>query len=347
MSRRLRRPLHVIPMKKMMKKWFRKGKKTNQLHKIPIFEELEESNNILLAGAGGGFDIFSGIPIYYSLKEQGKKVTITNFSFTWLSKTTSKEVYPYCYQIENSDQSLTIGGYFPEKYLKQWFTKEGEDVNIYGFEKIGVNPLKNAYKYLIEKHEIDTIILIDGGTDSLMFGDEEGLGTPQEDMCSMAAVYQSGIKKQYLISVGFGVDHFHGVSHYRFLENVAELSRDGGYLGLFQMTGEMNESRKYQEAISFANEKMKGMESIVSNSIISALEGNYGDYHKTMRTYGSELWINPLMTIYWCFDLRNVIRKNKYYSYIKNTNTIEDFNGKLAKYRGKLKGYRRKKQIPI
>ena len=319
----------------------------NKLNSIPIFEELKKSKNILLAGAGGGFDVFSGIPIYYSLKDEGKKVTIANFSFTWLDETTSEKVYPYCYKIQSGDTDLSGRNYFPEKYLKRWFELQEEDVDIYGFERTGVNPLKDAYKYLIKDHEIDTVLLIDGGTDSLMFGDEEGLGTPQEDVCSMAAVYRSGIEKQYLISVGFGVDHFHGVSHYRFLENIAELSKDGGYLGLFQMTNEMEESKKYIDAINFVNQKMKGMESIVSNSIISALEGHYGDYHSTQRTQGSELWINPLMTIYWCFNLQNVIKKIKYYDYIEDTNSIGELNGQLMKYRNGLDDYREKKQIPI
>jgi hypothetical protein len=122
---------------------------------------------------------------------------------------------------------------------------QGDDAEVYAFERTGVKPLRDAYKHLIKKHDIDTVILIDGGTDSLMFGDEDGLGTPQEDVCSMAAVYRSGVKNQFLVSVGFGIDHFHGVSHYRFLENVAEISRDGGYLGLFQMLSEMPEAQKY------------------------------------------------------------------------------------------------------
>lgn len=41
--------------------------------------------------------------------------------------------------------------------------------------------------------------------------------------------------------------------------------------------------------------------SIVSGSIKAAIEGHYGDYQFTSRTSGSELWINPLMSIYWCF----------------------------------------------
>ena len=317
------------------------------IHQIPIFEELKESKSILLAGAGGGFDIFSGIPLYFNLKKQGKKVVLANFSFTWLTETTSEKVFPFCYKIRSGDSDLSGRNYFPERYLKLWLGLQGENVDIYGFERTGVKPLKEAYKYLIKKHGIDTVLLVDGGTDSLMFGDEDGLGTPQEDICSMAAVYRSGIKKQYLLSVGFGIDHFHGVSHFRFLENVAEIAKDGGYLGMFQITKEMAESQKYIEAVNFANEKMSGMESIVSNSIVSSLKGEYGNHHVTRRTEGSELWINPLMTIYWCFDLRKVVRKIKYYNYIKDVNTIGEFNGQLSEYRNALKELRPKKQIPI
>lgn len=317
------------------------------INQIPIFEELKESKCILLAGAGGGFDIFGAIPLYFNLKKQGKKVILANLSFTWLSETTAEKVFPYCYKIRSGDSDLSARNYFPERYLKLWFGLEGENVELYGFERTGVVPLKNAYKYLIKKHTIDTVLLVDGGTDSLMFGDEDGLGTPQEDVCSMAAVYRSGVKKQFLLSVGFGIDHFHGVSHFRFLENVAQVAKEGGYLGMFQITKEMEEASKYIEAIKFANEKMKGKESIVSNSIVSALEGEYGNHHRTKRTAGSELWINPLMTIYWCFDLRRLIRKIKYYDKIKDVNTISEFNGQLSKYRNELSELRVKKQIPI
>lgn len=314
---------------------------------IPIFNELKESKSILIAGAGGGFDIFNGIPLYFNLKNQGKKVVLANFSFTWLPETSSEEIYPFCYLIKNGDEDLSGRDYFPESYLKTWMNLQGESVDIYAFERTGVKPLTKGYQYLIKEHNIDTILLVDGGTDSLMFGDEDGLGTPQEDMCSMAAAHLSGVNKKYLVSVGFGIDHFHGVSHYRFLENVAELARDGGYLGMFQMTKEMDEAKKYIEAIEFSNQKSPGKESIVSNSILSALEGEYGDFHRTIRTKGSELWINPLMTIYWCFDLEHLINKIKYFDYIKNVNTIAEFNSQLSKYRDELDSLRPKKNLPI
>ncbi|MGH1339511.1 MAG: DUF1152 domain-containing protein [Aureispira sp.] len=320
---------------------------TTQLHQIPFFEALKDSETILLAGAGGGFDIFSGVPLYFNLKRQGKKVILANFSFTWLEETTADKVFPYCYRIKASDQDLSGRNYFPEKYLQQWFAQEGEQVDLYAFGRTGVNPLRDAYKYLIKKHQIDTIVLVDGGTDSLMFGDEEGLGTPQEDVCSMAAVYQSGIKKQFLVSIGFGIDHFHGVSHFRFLENVATIAKDQGYMGLFQLLKEMPEAQQYKAAVDYANDKMFGKESIVSSSIVSALEGYYGNHQSTRRTKGSILWINPLMTIYWCFELRAVVQKIAYYEYIKDVNTIGEFNEQLSHYRDALTKIRANKQLPI
>lgn len=213
------------------------------INKVPLFEELKDSKSILIAGAGGGFDIYNGIPLYFNLKKQGKKVILANFSFTWLVETTSEEVFPFCYKIKNEDKDLSSRNYFPESYLKKWMHLQGETVEIYAFERTGVKPLTKVYQYLIKEHSIDTILLVDGGTDSLMFGDEDGLGTPQEDMCSMAAVHLTNIQKKYLVCIGFGIDHFHGVSHFRFLENVAEIAKDGGYLGLFQMTKEMEESK--------------------------------------------------------------------------------------------------------
>ena len=52
-----------------------------------------------------------------------------------------------------------------------------------------------------------------GGTDSLMFGNEQGLGTPFEgflmvltaDMTSMAAVRGSKASKKFLLNIGIGV----------------------------------------------------------------------------------------------------------------------------------------------
>lgn len=37
---------------------------------------LEASNNILIAGAGGGFDLYTGLPMYERLRSLGKRVSL-------------------------------------------------------------------------------------------------------------------------------------------------------------------------------------------------------------------------------------------------------------------------------
>ncbi len=64
------------------------------------------------------------------------------------------------------------------------------------------------------------------------FGDEPGFGTAAEDAVSLvAACSAAGDGRTLLAALGFGIDHFHGVSHHASLENVARMCREGGYLG--------------------------------------------------------------------------------------------------------------------
>lgn len=73
---------------------------------------------------------------------------------------------------------------------------------------------------------LDAIVLVDGGTDILMRGDEDGLGTPAEDMTSLAAVAGLvNIRAKLVASIGFGIDAYHGVNHVQVLENLADLER--------------------------------------------------------------------------------------------------------------------------
>ena len=64
--------------------------------------------------------------------------------------------------------------------------------------------------------------------------------------------------------------------------------------------------------------------SVVVSSILSSLSGRYGDHHATTRTEGSKLWINPLMSMYWCFDLPAVAERIIYLESLMATETQEE-----------------------
>lgn len=310
---------------------------------LPLFAELASSQRILLAGAGGGFDIFCGLPLYFALRKLGKEVHLANLTFTNLP---SEEVRTVPTMLKVTADTHSTAEYFPELHLANWFREQGDEVAIYCFEKTGYGPLFAAYNYLREELNLDTIILVDGGTDSLMRGDEFSLGTPHEDIASIAAVDDIDVAKKLLVCLGFGVDAFHGVCHAHFLEGVAELIKADAFLGAFSLMKEMVEAQLYKQASDYVFERMQEDRSIVSSSILSALAGEYGDYHPTDRTSRSTLWINPLMSLYWCFSLPAVANRIQYMQGMKQTQTWNDVHRVVQQWLATQKG-RPWQSIPV
>ena len=286
-----------------------------------IFDLLDSAETVLLAGCGGGYDITSGLPLYFALRKHGKKVHLANLSFTDLTSRASTMYCEMCVKVTH-DMKLkrTADGYFPEFYLSRWFwEKFGEKVAIFAFSReIGVSQLSKAYQKISSDHKVDAIVLVDGGTDSLMFGYEEAMGTPVEDQSSIAAVSTlEGVPVRLLACIGFGVDHFHGVSHGLFLENVATLEKTGGYFGCFSVSQHSTEGQLYIEGYSAIAKCMQP--SIVCASITDAMRGHFGNHHSTRRTGSSRLFINPLMPVYWTFDLAKLAEQIPYVAQLVET----------------------------
>jgi hypothetical protein len=187
--------------------------------------------------------------------------------------------------------------------------------------------------------------LVDGGTDSVLFGDEPGLGTVVEDAISIIAACAAA-GDVLLAAIGFGIDHHHGVSHHAFLENVAQLIREGGFLGTISLTQGRPETDAFLDLVDYANRRQPQHKSIVCNSIASALRGEFGDYHATSRTSGSELFINPLMGQYWTFDAHRIAGNMVYAAELAATERIEEARLVIERSREKQET-RLRRQLPL
>lgn len=316
--------------------------------KLPFFAEIVDAGTILLAGAGGGFDIFTGLPLYFGLRAAGKTVHLANLSFSHLYGSTGRRLAPALVEVTAKTEAGSAERYFPEQHLARWFALRGEDVPIYGFYRTGAKPIAESYRWLADHLRPDAVILVDGGTDSLMRGDEAGLGTPEEDMASIAAVAAlEGVPIKLLVCLGFGIDAFHGVCHAQFLEAVAALARDGDFLGAWTLTKEMPEVALYREAVDYVVARMPDYPSIVNASIVSAIEGRFGDYHATRRTENSDLFINTLMTLYWCFRLDAVARRSLYLDAIRETGTYQQLSLAIERFRATHEPIREWTNLPL
>lgn len=290
---------------------------------LPFLDQLANSRSILIAGIGGGFDVFCGLPLYFHLRERGHQVHLANYSFSEI------QTYPSGVRLSDTLVGVTADHphmvvYCPELHLARWFrSARGEEVPVWAFHKTGVRPLRANYERLAAHLQIDTVILVDGGVDSLARGTEAEPGTFIEDSVSMAALRGlPGVATQILACVGFGAER--EITHAHILENMADLARRGAFLGACALTRDLPEYRAYEDAVMAVHAEPFQDPSVINASIVSAVRGEYGDYHLTAKTHGRRLWISPLMALYWCFDFPAVAAQHPVLPDLDDTFTFQE-----------------------
>ena len=162
---------------------------------LPTFLELladPSIRTVMLCGCGGGFDFVHSMVLYPELKRLGKSVVIGSYSFG-----TPQEIggdAPVMFDVDGvtakrvSAASVPHPYYGPEVHVCSFLDdRYPEDAPHHAYayyaRAFTVPLLRQLYQQLVKQHSIDGIVLFDGGSDSLMVGDEEGLGDPIETAC--------------------------------------------------------------------------------------------------------------------------------------------------------------------
>jgi len=290
---------------------------------IPVVNQLKGCRNLLIAGMGGGYDVFCGLPIYFELRKQGVQVHLANYSFADITSVR------HGIRLTESLVGVTpdaqrIYPYFPEFYLAQWFHQvRQETIPIWCFQKTGALPLLRNYEILVNHLAIDGILLVDGGVDSLLQGNEYKMGTLIEDSISLCAVNQlTHIPVRMLTCIGLGAEQ--DITYRHVFENIAGITQAGGMLGACSLIPQMEVYQLYDAVVSYVQSQPIQDPSVINSSIVSAVRGAYGDFHLTEKTQGSRLWISPLMALYWFFDLECVAKKSLVLSTLADTLTFRD-----------------------
>lgn len=325
---------------------------------LPMMGALSGCQRVLIAGMGGGFDLFCGLPIAFELRERGYEVHLANLSFSYtdglhpspqpspsVAGRGSMRLSPSLVGVTADDTTVIVKGlenalllsaetgqahdlsgiqaYFPELYLARWLREQGMEQPIWCFSKTGARPLAANYQLLIDRFEIDALILVDGGVDSLMHGNEDEPGTFIEDSISLAASHGlAGLKARLMACIGLGAEL--DMRHTHVFEHIAELTKAGGFLGSCALVPQMRAYQLYEQAV-LAVQAHPGQEpSVINSSVVSAVRGEYGNYHLTERTRGTKLWISPLMALYWCFDAAVVAAQSQMTAVLAPTESMSD-----------------------
>lgn len=300
---------------------------------LPILDRIEGCRSLLIAGMGGGYDVFCGLPLYFDLRRRGFNVHLANYSFSAIARHEhGTRLSPTLVGVRADHDG--IYPYFPEFFLSQWFkATDGEDVPVWCFEKVGSQPLAADYARLAQHLGLDGVLLIDGGVDSLVRGDEAETGTLVEDAISMAAVRTlDSLKVRLLSCIGLGAER--DLTHAHVFENIAALTREGAFLGTCSLTQRMEACARYEQAVLHVQAQRFHDPSVINSSIVSALQGEFGDFHLTEKTRGSQLWISPLMPIYWFFDFDAVARRSLVLDMVADSLTFREALMQVVRHTG-------------
>lgn len=312
-------------------------------------------NTVLLCGCGGGFDFVHAMLLYPELMRLGKQVVVGSYSFGHPASIQDAETV-----FQRGDavvkrvtaKSVPPPHYGPEVHLCSFLDTEYPQhaphaIYAYYARAFAVPALRELYQGWVHDHGVDAVVLVDGGSDSLMAGDEEGLGDPVEDAVSVATVATlEGLRTRILLTVGFGSDRFNHVSDAASLRAVAELTRLGGYLGAVAVEPGSDGFRVYQGALQFI-EARQTFRSVLASNIATAVTGGFGPAGVKGRTRdGVFLW--PLMAMLWGFDVECVARRSMTCEWIRECESPVECHAALDHHRRQLGAGRREvEELPV
>jgi hypothetical protein len=266
--------------------------------KQPFSERLASARTVLLAGAGGGYDLVGAVPLLVELRALGKTVHLASLTFTDYNSLGQAKVSANLPNLASVAGDAAAGHrYCPEAWLARWLAENiGYLEPIWLLDKTGVGPLRKAFEHLVSFLALDAVVLVDGGVDVVLRGDETSIGTPGEDLTSLAAIRRLAVSEKLIACLGMGSELRDGICHAQFLERVSQLTAAGGYLGVSALCPSVPSGKAYAEAAAYIVENQKGLrQSHVHRVVLSAAHGAFGPG-------GADTWLNPLLALYWFFD---------------------------------------------
>ena len=187
---------------------------------------------------------------------------------------------------------------------------------------------------------IDAIVLVDGGIDAVLRGDETSLGTPSEDLASLAAVTSLGSRPR-VACVGLSAELRDGIPHAQVFERFAELAREGAYWGACALVRGTPACDAYLAAVDARVRRPAETSSRATSTRSSTLA--------TRGEFGSpapHVWLSPLLSMFWFFDAHAVARTHRFLADLRATDTIWEVAARVEAARKDL-AIRARESIPI
>lgn len=311
--------------------------------------QLPERSRVLVAGAGGGFDVYCALPVALKLKGNGHEVHLANYSFTNLGAIRGAATTIKNLSCVTGESVLESGDYFPELHLCRWWQQTfSEQKCVWCYSRVGVRPLAEIFQYLQTSLDLNAVVILDGGVDGLFIGNEFDLATPSMDAISIiAASIVQNWTKIYAFTA-FGTEGAESrVRHSDALLRISELTAKGSLLGVSALTRRSSTGESFIKAVEFVNKHLPPEKhSVIAGSVVEALKGRFGPSSFNAKTKCSPVWLSALTFLYWFFDLDAVAKAKPYLHEVLETEAVVDVSDAIERTRKRL-GILPRSDIPI
>ena len=285
---------------------------------LSVNKKLDSAKSILIVGAGGDQNILCGIPLYYTFLKQGKNVHLANLTHTDL-KNIHQHADPIVLEPNvlgaNSIIKLPSQNYV-EGYLSQFFKETlNQDKIVWMLNKTNVQDLKKAFEKLIAHLEVDAIVLVDGGIDSIMTGNEgrEILTKNFVDTTLILAVIQ---QMEEIQNNCFFVCLNENLIDQMVINNIlSNISVQGGFFGGSYMVNYMSSYKLMKSAYSYLKNSNNVSDKLEYLIKLTDLDYEEGELKNGLIQF---LFFNPIALAYNNIIIHKIQDNISYYDIVQN-----------------------------
>ena len=102
----------------------------------PLFAALAGAGSVVVAGAGGGFDVYAGLPLAVALLDTGVRVHLANLSFTQL-ELVDRDARLAPDVVAVTPDTAGPDDYFPERTLSRWLSAHELPATVHALSRTG------------------------------------------------------------------------------------------------------------------------------------------------------------------------------------------------------------------
>ncbi|MFW9991380.1 MAG: DUF1152 domain-containing protein [Candidatus Odinarchaeota archaeon] len=301
-----------------------------------IISIVRDAKRILVAGMGGGGDIFSALPTYWNFHQLNAEAEIILGGISEAPMQAITDLEPItCKSGKTLSTCTSLGMVTSKSHCKDHRLIERIIARVFSTKCLimslsdGAGPLIGELQNYIQERSIDCVCFVDGGADSL--ASENGLmGSVLADTLSLAVLSKLDVKYKLHGLTALCADLEMDI--HTAMTQIARVYGQNGCHGLLGFPPE-----HFDEFQDCLEEILKESATGTGQAIFYAMKGYYGQETVFWEGGGAIIPIFPISSATWYFNPEVTVKVNYLAGPVSQTTTLEEATNRITELLEKKK----------